>query len=183
MKSKWKINPPFSALAPLPITMVGCRMGDKENIITVSWIGVMNSEPEMIGIGIRPERYSHDLIGDSGYFTVNVPSADLYREMMLCGTKSGRDVDKWKETRLTKAYGKTNVPMIEECPISIECEVIRELELPSHRLFLGKSEGAYIDDKFCGRSLDYITLNPMHLFCNRIFDMKGQLLGVYGNKG
>lgn len=180
-KIPWEMEPPFSPLAPLPVALIGCgSVGGEENIITVSWIGTMNSEPGIVYMGLRPSRYSHVLLGEFGIFTVNMPGADLYKEMMLCGTVSGRDIDKWEKTGLGKVYGRTGAPMISECPVNVECDVTGKEEQPSHTVFKAKTIAAYANPGLMeGGRPDWPRINPMSLCFDTIYDMHGRKLGVY----
>lgn len=133
-KITWK---PGTMLYPLPSVMITSKYGDIENIITVSWVGTICTVPPMVSISIRPERYSYDLIKKSGEFAINIPDKNLINAVDFCGVKSGRDVDKFTSLKLNKEKAsKINVPLIKECPISIECRVRDIIELGSHHMFI-----------------------------------------------
>lgn len=130
-------------LNPLPVVLVSCRGTEeraKPNMITVAWTGTINSDPPMISVSIRPERFSHDLIRDSGEFVVNLTDGALCRRMDLCGVKSGRDTDKFALTGLTtmEIPGMTYAPAVVGTPVAIGCKVHQVIPLGSHDLFLGK---------------------------------------------
>jgi len=134
-------------LGPVPAALIGCGSGDAQNIITLAWVGVVNSNPPMLSIAVRPNRYSHNLIRDSGEFTVNLPSAEQVAKADGCGTLSGKDVDKFEHFGLTAARGTLScAPMIEECPLSMECVVEKTLSLASHTLFIGRVVASYAAD-------------------------------------
>jgi flavin reductase (DIM6/NTAB) family NADH-FMN oxidoreductase RutF len=137
-KTSWK---PGNMLSPVPVVLVSCGgvKGLKPNLITIAWIGSVCSEPPMLSIAVRPERYSHALIKATGEFAVNVPSVDQARVTDWCGVVSGRDVDKFAGAGLTPAAGlKVACPIVMECPLNIECRVRKSLELGSHTLFLSE---------------------------------------------
>ena len=141
-------------LYPLPAVMVSCaRAGEKPNILTVAWAGTVCTNPPIVSISVRPERYSHAIIRESGEFVINLTTEKLARVTDFCGVRSGRDVDKFKETGLTPTVAsKVKAPLILECPVNLECRVIKVLELGSHDLFLASVEAvdvdpAYVDDK------------------------------------
>ncbi len=155
-KQVWK---PGNMVYPLPAVMVsvGTQSGET-NIITVAWTGTICSSPAMLYISVRPERYSHHMIQESGEFVVNLTTEALVKATDYCGVRSGKDVDKWKETGLTR--GKANelsyAPIIEECPVNIECKVTEVKKLGSHDMFLAEVVSVqvseeYMDDKgkFC----------------------------------
>ena len=133
-KQEWK---PGNMLYPVPAVMVSCgREGETPNIITVAWAGTICSDPAMLSISVRPERYSYDIIRETGEFVVNLTSKELTRATDWCGVKSGRDVDKFKEMNLTAAPAVhlKGAPIIAESPVNIECKVKDVLELGSHHM-------------------------------------------------
>jgi flavin reductase (DIM6/NTAB) family NADH-FMN oxidoreductase RutF len=137
-KKSWK---PGNMLSPVPVVLVSCG-GVREwkpNLITIAWIGSVCSDPPMLSISVRPERYSHDIIKATGEFVVNVPSADQAKTTDWCGVVSGRDTDKFSATGLTPAPAvKVGCPIVAECPLNIECRVKKTLQLGSHTLFLAQ---------------------------------------------
>jgi flavin reductase (DIM6/NTAB) family NADH-FMN oxidoreductase RutF len=137
-KIGWK---PGNLLAPVPVVLVSCggSRGWKANLITIAWIGSVCSDPPMLSISVRPERYSHEIIRTTGEFAVNVPGADQARATDWCGVVSGRDVDKFSAAGLTSAPAlKIGCPIVAECPLNIECRVKTSLPLGSHTLFLSE---------------------------------------------
>ncbi|MBU1109484.1 MAG: flavin reductase family protein [Candidatus Riflebacteria bacterium] len=154
-KSKIVLNP-ATILAPVPAVMVTCQGAQgRPNIITVAWVGTVCSDPPMLSISIRPERYSYQLIRESGEFVVNLVDRLTVQATDLCGVISGRDHDKFHETGLTIGRSQTlQVPIILECPVSIECKVEKEIELGSHNMFIAKITAVQVsqqlvDDKGC----------------------------------
>ncbi|MBQ7563480.1 MAG: flavin reductase family protein [Lachnospiraceae bacterium] len=130
---------PGNLLYPLPAVMVSCGDMENSNIITVAWTGTICSDPAMVSISVRPERYSYGIIRDSGEFVINLTTERLARATDLCGVKSGRDHDKFQLTGLTKAEGfRVRCPLIAESPVNIECRVKEILPLGSHDMFLAE---------------------------------------------
>ena len=146
-KEYWK---PGNMLYPVPAVMVSCgREGETPNIITVAWAGTICSDPAMVSISIRKERFSHSIIRDTGEFVINLVNKRLVRATDYCGVKSGRDVDKFKETRLTpQASRYVKAPGVEESPVNIECKVVEVKELGSHDMFIAKVMGVTIDNQY-----------------------------------
>lgn len=137
-----------TALQPLPAVLV-TSVDDqgRGNIITLAWVGVACSVPPMLSIAVRPERYSYRLIEESQEFVVNVPTADLAWATDYCGTRSGRNEDKFAEARLTALPAKqVKAPLIAECPINMECVVRHKLSLGSHDLFIGEIVVVHADE-------------------------------------
>lgn len=141
---------PGNMLYPLPAVMVSCqRPGEKPNIITIAWTGTICSNPPMLSISIRPERYSYDIVKETGEFVVNLTTKDLAYATDYCGVKSGRDVYKFKEMKLTEQKSTAiSAPGIAECPVNIECKVTEVKELGSHAMFLAEVVGVQVDDAY-----------------------------------
>ena len=146
-KQTWK---PGNMLYPVPAVMVSCqREGGKPNIITVAWAGTICSDPAMLSISVRKNRYSYDIIKETKEFVVNLTTKQLCRATDYCGVKSGKDVDKFKEMNLTPSKSKTiSAPGISESPVSLECKVKQVLELGSHDMFLAEVTAVSVDPKY-----------------------------------
>lgn len=137
---------PMTALYPVPVVLVSCGI-DRPNLITLAWAGVACSEPPALTIAIRPSRYSHGLIVDTGEFVVNLPRAGQVARVDYCGSVSGRDVDKWAACELTPAPSThIRTPGVAECLVSIECRVVQRVPLGSHDLFIGQVLAVQVDD-------------------------------------
>lgn len=149
-KVMWK---PGTFLYPIPAVMVSCGTMEKSNIITVAWTGILNTNPAMVYISVRPSRYSYNLIKDQGEFVINLTTKDLVRATDWCGVKTGAKVDKFKEMNLHKEKANfVQCPMIKESPVSVECKVKEIKELGSHTMFVAEvlainSDEKYIDEK------------------------------------
>jgi flavin reductase (DIM6/NTAB) family NADH-FMN oxidoreductase RutF len=147
----WK---PGNMLYPLPVVLVTCSDGKgNSNIFTVAWTGTVCSDPPMVSISVRPQRYSHSLIRDTGEFVINLTTRRLVFATDYCGVRSGRDVDKFREMKLTALPAqKVGAPLIGESPVNIECRVSQVIRLGSHDMFLANVEAvhaqeAYMDEK------------------------------------
>lgn len=149
-KVQWKGG---TFIYPIPAVMVSCGTMEKSNIITVAWTGILNTNPAMCYISVRPERYSHDIIKENGEFAINLTTRQLAYATDWCGVKSGRDVDKFKEMKLTKEKANIiSVPLIKESPVSVECKVKEIVPLGSHDMFVAEivaidADEKYIDEK------------------------------------
>lgn len=134
-------------LNPEPPVLVSCGPLDKPNLITVGWCGTICTQPSMLSISVRPERYSYDLIKDSGEFVVNLPTEPLTRAVDWCGVKSGRDVDKFAAMNLHAApAAKVGTVLLEESPLNLECKVTQRIPLGSHDLFLAEVVAVDVDE-------------------------------------
>lgn len=148
-KKIWKSG---TFIYPIPAVMVSCGDMEKSNIITVAWTGILNTNPAKVYISIRPERYSYNIIKEKGEFVINLTTKKLAFATDWCGVKSGRDVDKFKEMKLTKQKCEfIQAPAIAESPVSIECKVTDIKEMGSHHMFIADvlsidSDEKYIDE-------------------------------------
>lgn len=173
---------PGTYLYPVPAVMVTCGPLDKANIITLAWVGTVCSDPPMVGISIRPSRYSHGLVKQYGEFAVNLPTAELAHATDYCGVVSGRKVDKFAQTGLTPMPAKAvATAIIAECPVNIECRVAQVLSLGSHDLFLGEIVAVQADEAVLQgrREIDLTRAEPLAYGSGRYWSL-GQLLGTHG---
>lgn len=146
-KQKWK---PGNMVYPLPAVLVSC--GDKEgnvNLMTAAWTGTVCSEPPMVYVSVRKERYSHHMIRETGEYVINLTTEKLAEATDFCGVRSGRDMDKFKEMKLTPVEGGLQyAPMVAESPVSIECKVTNVMELGSHDMFIAEVAAVYVDEQY-----------------------------------
>ena len=142
------IRTPGTVIYPLPAIMVSCGATPEEyNIITISWTGTVNSIPPMCSISVRPERYSYEIIKRNMSFVINLTTKQLIEHADFCGVKSGKDINKFKETGLTPVMAsKINAPIIKESPVNIECKVNQIISLGSHDMFLAEVVAVQIDE-------------------------------------
>lgn len=172
---------PSTYLYPLPTVLVTCG-NNPPNIITIAWTGILSSGPPTLGIGVRPSRYSHGLIKESGEFVVNVPTAEQLQIVDYCGHVSGRDVDKWTETGLTpEPASAVKPPLIAQCPVNLECTVTHTLDLGTHDLFVGEIVAVHMDEAVLddrGR-LDRSKVNYFAFLGTEYWSL-GEHLGTYG---
>jgi flavin reductase (DIM6/NTAB) family NADH-FMN oxidoreductase RutF len=140
---------PATILYPIPVVLVtSIDQAGKPNIITIAWAGVVCSQPPMVGIAIRPSRYSHELITRSRELVVNMPTAEHLKMVDYCGMVSGREVDKFKETGFTPLpASRVKPPLIKECPVNMECEVRHILQLGAHDLFVAEIVVNQVDEE------------------------------------
>ena len=178
-KVMWK---PGTFLYPIPAVMVSCGTMEKSNIITVAWTGILNTNPAMCYISVRPERYSHDIIKENGEFVINLTTEKLARATDWCGVISGRNRDKFKEMKLTKEKGNfVKAPLIKESPVSVECRVKEIIPLGSHDMFVAEvlsidADEKYIDEK---GAFDISKCNLM-AYANGGYYPLGKKIGKFG---
>lgn len=143
-KQVWKGS---TLLNPEPPVLVSCGSPEKPNLITVGWCGTICTQPSMLSISVRPERYSYDLIKDSGEFVVNLPTESLTRAVDWCGVKSGREVDKFAAMGLHAVpAARVGTVLLEESPLNLECKVTQRIPLGSHDLFLAEVVAVDVDE-------------------------------------
>ena len=146
-KQVWK---PGNMLYPLPAVLVSVAdRGGNTNLFTVAWTGTICSDPPMVSVSVRPERYSYHMIEETGEFVINLTTEALAYATDYCGVKSGRDIDKWQEMNLTPVSGvHVKAPMVEESPVNLECRVIQKIELGTHHMFLAKVLAVHADERY-----------------------------------
>ena len=141
---------PGNMLYPLPAVLISTSDGiGNDNIFTVAWTGTICTNPPMVSISVRPERYSYELIEKTGEFVINLTTEKLTYATDYCGVVSGRKVDKWKNMNLTKVHGEmVNAPYIKESPVNIECKVKSITKLGSHDLFIANVVAVHVEEQF-----------------------------------
>ena len=178
-KVTWK---PGTFLYPIPAVMVSCGTMEKSNIITVAWTGIINTNPAMVYISVRPTRYSYNLIKEQGEFVINLTTKDLVRATDWCGVKTGEKVDKFKEMKLHKEKAKfIKCPMIKESPVSVECKVKEIKELGSHTMFIAEVVAINVDEKYIDNKGAFdITKCDLMAYANGNYLAMGKKLGKFG---
>ncbi len=135
-------------VCPLPPTMVSCGDMENSNIITIGWTGILNTVPPKTYISVRPTRHSYNIIKESGEFVINLTPAELVEAADYCGIYTGKKVNKFEKCKLTKLHGtQVACPMIEECPVSIECRVTDIIPLGSHDMFMADILCVHVDEE------------------------------------
>lgn len=179
-KQQWK---PGNMLYPLPAVMVTVRSKNGEdNIITVAWAGTVCTNPPMVSISVRPERYSCHMLEESKEFVINLTTEKLCYATDYCGVRSGRDVDKFKEMKLTKTEASlVNAPMIEESPVNVECRVEKIEKLGSHYMFIARVLAVHADEAYMDENgrFDLNKACPMVYSHGEYYGL-GKKLGSFG---
>ncbi len=179
-KEFWK---PGNMLYPIPAVMVSCgTIGVNPNIITIAWAGTICSNPAMVSISVRKERYSYHLMKDSREFVINLVTKELVRKADYCGVKSGRDVDKFEKMKLTQLKGKQVLaPLIGESPVNIECIVKDILPLGSHDMFLAEVVNVAVDKKLIDKNgCFHLNQSGLIVYSHGEYYGLGELLGKFG---
>ena len=179
-KQTWKAG---NMLYPLPAVMVS--VADKEgnyNIITIGWAGTICTNPPMLSISVRPERYSYHMIEETGDFVVNLTTEDLAYATDYCGVKSGREVDKFKELHLTaEEADHVQSPLIKECPVNIECKVVKKEELGSHHMFIAEVKAVHVDEAYMDEKNRFaLEKTKPIVYVHGEYYSLGNLLGTFG---
>lgn len=179
-KQSWK---PGNMLYPVPAVLITVAdQQGKNNIFTVAWAGTVCSDPPMVSISVRPERYSHQMIEDTGEFVINLTTKDLAYAVDYCGVKSGRDTDKFKDMHLNiLPADKVRAPLLKESPVNIECRVKQVLRLGTHDMYVAEvvavhADEAYMDDK--GRFM--LDKADLIAYSHGSYFTLGEKLGTFG---
>ncbi len=179
-KQDWK---PGNMVYPLPAVMVSVRdLKGKDNIITVAWTGTICTNPPMAYISVRPERYSYNMLKETGSFVINLTTRDLVWATDYCGVTSGRDVDKFEKCHLTREEAtQIDAPMIKESPVNIECKVRKIEELGSHHLFLADVVAVHADEAYMDETGRFMLekANPIAYSHGKYYEL-GEQLGTFG---
>lgn len=175
---------PGAMLSPLPVIMASVGdMDGENNIITIAWTGIINTNPPMTYISVKPERYSHHMIEENMEFVINLVDRKLAFAADFCGVKSGKDMDKWKEMNLTRESCQiVKCPQIKESPTSIECVVKEVIKLPSHHMFMAEIVNINIDEKIVDEN-GRICLDEAGLVCynhGEYFKIAKESFGKFG---
>ena len=185
-KSEYTLLSPSTLLSPTPVVLVSCadpKQPGKPDMVTVAWAGTVNSEPPMVSVSLRKDRWSHGLITASGEFVVNLVDEEMARALDFCGVRSGRDTDKAKETGLNymPADKMDTAPAVEGSPLSLCCKVRQMMELGSHDMFIGEVVSVMV------RSDLLDTDGKLHLekagliaYSHGLYQTLGKVIGFFG---
>lgn len=179
-KQNWK---PGNMLYPVPVVMVSCnRKGETPNIITIAWAGTICSDPAMVSISVRKERHSHSIIEETGEFVINLVTKNLVFATDYCGVRSGKDVDKFKETGLTPIPSeKIGAVKIAESPVNLECKVKDVQHLGSHDMFIAEVVNVTIDDKYMDeKGAFHLNSAELVAYSHGEYFVLGEKVGKFG---
>ena len=178
-KAKWRGG---AMLAPVPPTMVTCSHDGKDNVFTVAWTGITNTIPPKTYISVRPTRHSYNIIKEKGEFVINLTPSRLTKEADYCGIYTGKKVNKFEKCKLTKIKGtEIDCPMIEECPVNIECRVTDVISLGSHDMFMADIVAVNVDEELFDKE-GKMRLDKAGLICyahGEYFEL-GKKIGKFG---
>ena len=180
-KQIWK---PGNMLYPLPAVMVSTAdKNGSANILTVAWTGTVCTNPAMVYISVRPERYSYHMIQESGEFVINLTTGEQVRATDICGVRSGKDIDKWKECGFTRGRASSlqYAPIIAESPVNIECKVKSVQELGSHHMFLAEVTAVQVDEKYMDETGKFeLNKTGLLVYSHGEYLGLGEKLGTFG---
>lgn len=175
----WKAG---TFIYPIPAVMVTCGSYENSNIITVAWTGIINTNPAMCYISVRPGRYSYNLIKESGEFAINLTNEALAFATDWCGVRSGAKYDKFKEMHLTKERAKfVSCPIIKESPAAVECKVREIKELGSHNMIIADILSIDADTQYIDKNgaFDISKCNLISYSNGKYYSM-GRKIGKFG---
>ena len=169
-------------LAPLPPALVTVSDGERDNVLTVGWTGILATHPATTYVSIRPSRHSHELLWKSGEFVIHLPSARLARQVDYCGTFTGKKVDKFEKCGFTKELADTvGAPRIAECPVAIECRVTERVPLGSHDMFLAEILSVAVDEElFDDKGKIHMEKADLLAYVHGEYFTLGRKIGAFG---
>lgn len=180
-KLQWK---PGTLIYPLPAILVACgATPDEYNMLTVSWVGTICTNPAMCYISVRPERHSYEIIKRTGEFVLNLTNEEMAFATDWCGVKSGKDVNKFAEMKLTPRKGeKVNAPIVVESPLSIECKVKQIIPLGSHDMFIAEVVNVQADSRYIDPKTDTFDMAKAKLlaYSHGHYYKLGEEIGKFG---
>lgn len=179
-KQTWK---PGNMLNPVPAVMVSMAdQNGKANIITVAWAGTVCTNPPMVSISVRPERYSYHILEETGEFVINLTTEKLVKACDYCGVTSGRDVDKFAQMKLTPLpMEHVKAPGIAECPVNMECHIVEKKLLGSHTMFLAEVVGVTVEDSYMDESGKFhLNETGLVMYSHGEYFQMGPKLGSFG---
>lgn len=185
-KYQYQIMQPSTMLNPTPVVLVSCAEAERpenRNMITLAWAGTINSDPPMVSISVRKERYSHRMIIGSGEFAVNLVDEKMARAVDFCGVRSGRDTDKAKETGLAymPADKLSYAPAVQGAPVSLCCKVRQVLELGSHDMFIGEVVSVMIrQDLLDEKGTLHLEKAGLIAYSHGLYQKLGEVIGFFG---
>jgi flavin reductase (DIM6/NTAB) family NADH-FMN oxidoreductase RutF len=138
---------PMTLLYPKPALLIGADVNGKPNFMTAAWAGIANLEPPMLSVAIRRERYTFQGIEENQTFSVNIPTEDLVTETDYCGLVSGAQKDKVAVCGFRVFYAKLKTaPLIEQCPVNLECRLVQNVDFKTHVLCIGQIEEVHVNE-------------------------------------
>ena len=185
-KPEYTLLPPSTLLCPTPVVLVSCadpEQPGKPDMVTVAWAGTVNSEPPMVSVSLRKDRFSHGLVTASGEFVVNLVDEKMARALDFCGVRSGRDTDKAKETGLSymPADGLQAAPAVSRAPLSLCCKVRQTLELGSHDMFIGEIVSVMVRaDLLDAEGKLHMEKAGLIAYSHGLYQKLGDVIGFFG---
>ena len=185
-KPEYTLLPPSTLLCPTPVVLVSCagpEHPDRPDMVTVAWAGTVNSEPPMVSVSLRKDRWSHGLVTASGEFVVNLVDEKMARALDFCGVRSGRDTDKAKETglRYMPADGMETAPAVQGAPVSLCCKVRQTLERGSHDMFIGEIVSVMVrSDLLDADGKLHMEKAGLIAYSHGLYQKLGDVIGFFG---
>jgi len=177
----WK---PGTLIYPLPAVLISCGSTPEEyNLLTISWVGTICTNPPMCYISVRPERHSYEIIKKNKEFVINLTNEDMAFATDWCGVRSGKDHNKFEEMKLTPAKSDCVLaPIVKESPLCIECRVKEIIPLGSHDMFIAEVVNVQADSKYIDPETDTFNLGAAKLiaYSHGHYHKLGKEIGKFG---
>ena len=178
---KIKLSPKITVF-PMPSAVITVGTGDEANLITLAYVGKVCLDPPIIAISIQPKRHSYKLIESHGEFVINYPSTQQLKDIDYCGTRSGRDINKWEMLNLTKQKGSiVKVPMINEFPLNMECKVIRKIKLGTHVCYFGEVLATHCNSEYVlDDNINPANIDTFTYYSGNYIPLEKKVIGRHG---
>lgn len=170
-------------MAPLPVVLVTVSDGEKSNVFTAAWSGIVNTRPPMISLSVRPERYSHAMIEKTGSFVINLVNTELVKAADYCGVRSGRNEDKFETLGLeAEPADEVPAPLLTASPLALECRVTEKKSLPTHDLYLAEVTSVHIEEQYVREDgyYDFAAMGLVAYVHGGYYPVGGEAFGGFG---
>ena len=168
---------PGTFLYPMPLVIIGAKVEDKPNFMTIAWVSIVENSPPMISISASKSHYTNKGIKETGTFSVNTPSVEMVEATDYIGLKSGKDID--KSELFNVFYGELKTPMISQAPLNLECEVVHTVDFDiKHEIFIGQIKKVWAEESIIENNIpDIEKINPIMFSMNdnRYWNLGGSI--------
>ncbi|CUU04211.1 NADH-FMN oxidoreductase RutF, flavin reductase (DIM6/NTAB) family [Candidatus Thermokryptus mobilis] len=165
------------------VVLVSAKFKERDNLTPVAWNVPVSKEPPLVAVAIAPERFIYELIEKSGEFGVNLPTLKILKEVYFCGKNSGKEIDKFKATKLKRLKAKfISAPLVDDCIANLECKVEKIYPAGDHNLIIGRVLRAIVEENLFDERLkvELEEARTVHHLGGKFFTVPGEVIDVEG---